>query len=457
MQPRPAGTKAKTTSKREEPTADEAKAIARDAFVFGLPLVYIATTGDVMTYTTAPRPPIAPLNQFAHFRELPDASNKEVVGLNVDTLYSLATLDLTRDPIVLSIPDMGKRWWLMQLLDAWNDVFAAPGTRTVGGKGGNFAIVGPSWRGKLPGGLTEYRADTNLVIIGGRTYTAGKDDDDDVHRLQDQYRLTPLSRWGTRYEPPTSVALKRGVDAATPVPKQVFAMSAEQFFSRLNELLPGNPARSADAPIVGRMAKLGIGAGLKFSMDRFSPEVRQVIEQGVALGQEVIRDAEATMGEEVNGWQLARDLGRYGTRYARRAAWTFFAVGGNLLEDAFYPFSLEDADGNTLTGEHAYVLRFAKDQVPPVDAFWSLTLYDADSYLAANPIDRYARGDRDELQLDADGSLTLYIQRESPGTGKDDNWLPAPSGAFKLALRLYGPKPQVTDGTWVPPAIRRVS
>ncbi len=166
---------------------------------------------------------------------------------------------------------------------------------------------------------------------------------------------------------------------------------------------------------------------------------------------------ESKMGEMVNGWQVARDLGRYGTKYTYRAAWTYFGVGGNLVEDALYPLTLVDADGNRLTGANKYELHFAKGENPPVDAFWSITMYDKDSYLVDNPINRYAVGDRSKMKVGEDGSLTIYIQNESPGKGKESNWLPSPKENFKLAMRLYVPKKQVIDGTWKPPAVQKVS
>ena len=249
----------------------EARALAQEAWVFGMPLVYIEKQIDALTHVTKPQGVFAPINQFAHFREFPDASNKSIVGLNVDTLYSLGQLDLAQGPMVLSIPEMGNRFWLMQIVDAWNNVPHAPGSRTVGGKGGNFAIVGPGWTGTLPAGLKELRIPTNLVMIGGRTYTASKDDYAAVHALQDQYRLVPLSEWGKAYSPPTDVPLKPGVDAKTPVPTQVLAMSPEAFFGRFNALLVANPPEPADPATMARIAGLGIAPGVLFSMAAFSP------------------------------------------------------------------------------------------------------------------------------------------------------------------------------------------
>jgi hypothetical protein len=304
--------------------------------------------------------------------------------------------------------------------------------------------------------LTEIKCDTCLTIIGGRTYTAGPGDYAAVHALQDHYRLTPLSRWGMAYTPPASVPVKAEVDAATPPPKQVVAMPAETYFARLSALLVDNPPRPADAPVLARMARLGIVPGSRFTIDRYTPDVREAIEDGKRTGQKEVEDGHARMGEKVGGWQLARDLGRYGTKYAYRATWTFYAVGGNLVEDAFYPTTSQDGDGNTLIGSNAYRLRFTKEQLPPVNAFWSLTMYDAESYLVPNPLNRYALGDRSPLRYDDDGSLTFFIQHESPGGDKEANWLPAPTGAIFLALRLYWPKESVADGTWNPPAVEKV-
>jgi hypothetical protein len=434
---------------------EEARTLAQEAWVFGMPLVYIATQIDTVTHVAKPQGSFAPINQFAHYREFPDASNKTVVGLNVDTLYSLASLDLAQGPIVLSVPDMGNRFWLMQLVDAWNNVPHAPGSRTLGGKGGNFAIVGPAWTGTLPTGLTELRIPTDLVLLGGRTYTAGKEDYAAVHALQDQYRLVPLSEWGKAYTPPTDVPLKPGVDTSTSVPAQMLAMPPEAFFSRLNALLVTNPPEPADPATMARIARLGIAPGEPFSMTAFTPEVRKAIEEGVAAGQRQMQ--ETTRGKEVNGWEITLDMGRYGTNYPYRASWTFYGIGGNLAEDAVYPLASKDGDGAALNGANKYILHFSKDEIPPVNAFWSLTMYDAESYLVPNAIDRYALGDRSRMKFGDDGSLTMYIQSQSPGADQQANWLPAPKeGDFRVALRLYAPKKEVADGTWSPPAVKRV-
>src|SRR5262245_3261163 len=247
-----------------------------------------------MTNVAKPERGRAPFNQFDHHRDFPDAKNNKIVGMNLDTLYSFANLDLTNEPMVLVVPPMdGGRWWIMQIIDTWNDVPAAPGSRTHGGKGGAFVIVGPNYKGELPAGLEVLRCDTSIAMLGGRTFSSGPSDLPAVHKIQDQYRLIPLSAWngpGTKYAPPETVPVKPGVDAKTPVPAQVFKLPAEQFFDRLAAQLVNNPARPADAPIMARLAKLGVTPGAKFQMSAFDAETRKAIEDGVLAGQKAVRD-----------------------------------------------------------------------------------------------------------------------------------------------------------------------
>jgi hypothetical protein len=263
--------------------------------------------------------------------------------------------------------------------------------------------------------------------------------------------------WGTDYRPPVDVPVKPGVDAANTIPAQVMGMSPEVFFNRLATLLVDNPPRQADAPTVAQLAKLGIEPGVEFKLSDFDPEIQAAINAGFADGWKELQSYRDKMGEKINGWQVTYDLGRYGTKYAYRAAWTFMAIGGLLVEDALYPLAREDGDGERLTGANNYTLHFSKEQIPPVDAFWSLTVYDDESLLVANPIDRYSLSSRDEMNYAEDGSLTIYLQQESPGKDKAANWLPAPKGEIGfLALRLYVPKQKVIDRVWKPPPVMKV-
>ena len=435
----------------------QGRKISKDSFLFGLPLVYIALSSDVATNVPEPQGTRAPINQFAHYRTFPDASNREVVGFNLDTLYSFAWIDLSEEPLILSVPEMGDRYWNMMVLNAWNDVEAAPGSRTLGSKGGTFAIIGPNWKGYIPKEITEYRVSTNISAVAGRTYTSGEADDlAAANALQDQFILTPLGKWGMDYEPPANVPIKPGVDASKTIPAQVMGMSAEVFFNRFAMLLANNPPYEADDPIVAQLTKLGIEPGVEFKLSNYTPEIQTAINAGYMEGWKELETYKDKMGEKINGWMLTLDLGRYGTKYAYRAIWTFSAVGGNLAEDAIYPLAREDGEGQKLTGTNDYTLHFSKEEIPPVDAFWSLTIYDNESFLVANSINRYSLSSRDEMNYGEDGSLTIYIQQESPGKDKEANWLPAPSGEIGyLALRLYDPKKQALDGKWKPQPVMK--
>ncbi len=435
---------------------DEAKAIAQEAWIFGMPLVYIEIQIDTATHVSKVDKGHAPINQFVHYRAFPDASNRTVVGFNVDTLYSLAhvgSVERTDGPV-------GAGHGEAVLGDADH--------RRVEQRAACSGFPHGRQQGRS---LRDRWADVEGHTTSGRDRTARADEPGDDRRAH-VYRRTrrlrrgpcaarpvqvgPLSSWGKQYTPPDNVPLKEGVDAKTPVPKQVLALSPEDFFNRLNRLLVTNPPEPDDPKTMARLATLGIAPGATFRMDAFTPEVRKAIEAGVADGIKVMR--ETVRGKVVNGWQIALDMGRYGTKYTYRAGWTFFGVGGNLPEDAVYPFAELDGDGKPFNGANKYRLHFTKAEIPPVDAFWSLTMYDDDAYLVANPINRYALGDRSHLTFDADGGLTLYIQSDSPGKDKESNWLPAPKDAgFKLALRLYAPKKEVADGTWAPPPVKRAS
>ncbi len=432
----------------------DARELARDAYIFGLPPVFIEMQIDALTHVARVDAIRAPINQFKHHNERPDPANRNHVGFNVDMLYSLAELDLAQGPIVLSVPPMGDRYWLMQLVDAWNNVPHAPGSRTRGGRGGTFAITGPGWRGTLPAGMVELPMPTTLAMLAGRTYTAGGDDLPEARALQEQYALVPLASWGRPYSPPVDVPLKSGVDDATPVPQQIVALAPDEFFRRLNRLLVRNPPSDADRPTMARLARLGIVAGAGFSMEPFDADVRKALADGVTEARQLIRDT--PRGRRVNGWDITLDMGRYGVNYRYRAAWTFFGVGGNLAEDAVYPTVTVDADGEPLDGARRYVVRFSREQIPPVNALWSIAIFDADAFLVRNPIDRYALSDRSGLRYESDGSLTIYVQRDAPGRDRAANWLPSPrEGGMILALRLYSPKRSVIDGVWAPPPVMK--
>ncbi len=439
-----------------ELTAERARDLSEQAYTYGYPLVLMHVTEQVSTNVSAPEGVAAPVNQFAHLRAFPDASFREIVRPNLDTFYSIAWLDLSAGPMVLSAPAAGDRYYMLPMLDGWTNVFASPGNRTTGTEPGSWAIVGPGWAGELPDGMSRIDAPTDMVWILGRTQVNGESDYEAVHRFQDQLQLIPLNSWGdTSYTPPESVPVAAGVDREMPPPDQVDAMDARTFFATLAELMESNPPAAADAETVAEFAAIGLRPGEGFQLSE-EPEIAAAIEQGVADARRRIAETTLELGEVRNGWSyMLEGIGTYGTAYLQRAAVGLYGLGANLPEDAVYPGAQADSDGAPFSGEHRYLMHFAADQLPPVKAFWSLTLYDERGYLVENPIDRYALGDRDPLALNNDGSLDLLIQREAPEDGKS-NWLPSPEGPFGLLLRLYRPEQAVLDGSWSAPAVRRL-
>lgn len=439
-----------------EPPSDEAmKGLSAEVFTYAYPLVLMDVTREVMTAKT-------PVNVFSHMRAFPDASFTDVVSPNADTLYSIAWLDLAQEPVVLSVPDSGGRYYLMPLLDAWTNVFASPGKRTTGTRRGAFAIVGPQWHGTLPRGVREIRSPTAMAWLIGRTQTNGRADYAAVHRLQDQYRLVPLSTWqkgqkalngqkrgGAR---PAPRALQ--ADTGAPPVEQVAAMDAQAFFSHFAALLPANPPAVADAPMVEKMRRLGLEPGKPFVTTVLEPSTARAVQEGATAALAAIRTG--ARGKGSSGWSMARDLGSYGTDYGKRAAVAWVGLGANLPQDALYPSTRVDAEGRPLAGANRYVLHFDKGQLPPAKAFWSLTLYNDKQAFVANPIHRYTIGSRDRLRCNADGSLDIYIQHERPVAAMLPNWLPAPPDAFHLMLRAYWPQPAMLEGKWMPPAVRRL-
>jgi hypothetical protein len=439
------------------PAGEDAAKLFAEAYVYGLPLVLMDTTRLARTAVPKADDHRAPANQFTHSQKFPDPTFTAVVSPNADTLYSSAWLDLSKGPVVMRLPETGNRYYLMQLLDAWTNTFACPGTRTTGNGPGEFAVVGPGWKGELPPGVKELRSPTDLVWLLGRTQTNGPGDYEAVHAVQQRYKLTPLSDYGRPYTPPDDVPVPPGVDAKTPPLEQVSRMEPAAFFARLNALMKDNPPAAEDAAILGRLAAVGVAPGKPFDPKQLDPAVAAGLARGVqAARQRLTTGARLAHGSSVNGWEIARNFGRYETNYPFRALIATLALGANLPEDALYPRARLDSDGRPLAGAGRYVIRFPKGQLPPVNAFWSVTLYNAKQAFVDNPINRYAVGDRDPLKLDNDGSLTLYVQHDSPGKDKEANWLPAPKDEFNLFMRLYWPKKEALDGTWKPPPIKRV-
>jgi hypothetical protein len=437
----------------------EAQQIAYDGTVYGFPLVIMDLTRQVFTAVPEPCPDGAPVNQFGNKKTFPDATFVTVVRPNADTLYSAAWVDTAKEPFILSVPDTQGRYYMMPLMNYWTDVFASPGSRTTGTVAGDYSVTGPNWSGTLPSGVTEIKAPTRWVWIIGRFACTGSSDYENVWKIQNQLKLTPLSAWGTDYTPPANVPVNPSVNTKISPLDQLLAMDASTYFSHVCQLMVENPPYEADAPLLAELAEIGIKPGVDYKtyFSGLDNDIKSAIQTGY---QSALTDIPLTnLGNIKNGWQMVYGTGDYGTNYILRAAIAYQGLGANLNDDAVCPVTFVDSDGEKFSSDNKYILHFNKDEIPPVYGFWSLSMYNDKMLFAENPINRYSLGSLSDPPLitNPDGSIDIYIQRDSPDSAKVPNWLPAPaSGGFSLTLRLYWPKQQVLDKSWVPPAVQLV-
>jgi len=446
-----------------EAAAKEKEALdtAVDAYVYAYPLVTMEYTRRVSTNFAAPEGDRAPMGQFAKLREYPNASFRAVTAPNADTLYTVIWLDVSKEPWIISIPDMKGRYALFPMLDGWTTVFQVPGKRTTGTRPQKYAVTGPGWTGTLPAGVTEYKSPTGMVWLLGRIYCTGTPEDyKAVHALQDQMSAVPLSSYGKPYKPEPGT-VDPNIDTKTAVREQVNNLDAASYFKVFAELLKTNPPTADDAPMVAKLAKIGIVPGQDFDASKVDPAVAKGLqgapkpaqEKIMAWFKEAAKAGDATFSD---GWFFSTKTGIYGTNYIQRALITAIGLGANRPQDAVYPTSEADADGKPYNGANKYVMHFDKGAMPPVDGFWSLTMYNGEFFFVDNPLNRYNVSSRSKFKTNPDGSVDVYIQNESPGKDKEANWLPAPKDKFVLMLRLYWPKekpPSIIDGSWkIPPA-----
>jgi hypothetical protein len=438
-------------------SAQEVQEIAASAYIYAYPLIIMELTRRVGTNVADIRQfGKAPMNQFGSLPAFPDATFTDVVRPNADTLYSFIWFDVSNEPLLISVPDSGGRYYLLPMLDMWTDVFESTGKRTTGTGAQILAIAGPRWQGQLPIEARVIRSPTAIGWMIGRTQTNGKADYDAVHKFQAGLSATPLSQWGKSYQP-GAATINSEWDMKTPPVTQVERLSAAEFFSLFAELTKVNPPHANDYPILNQMQRIGIEPGKPFAFDKVSVEVQRALTEAGPLALAKIKARFLRSGVASSGWRTnLTAIGTYGADYLSRAGVAFAGLGANTIEDAVYPSAVTDGEGKSFSSANRYTLHFSKDQLPPVRGFWSLTMYNEKQLFAANPIDRFAIGDRDKLVFNPEGSLDLYIQRESPGKDRESNWLPAPaSGPFTMNLRLYWPKAEVLDGTWMPPGVKR--
>ncbi|OJU85256.1 MAG: hypothetical protein BGO11_18550 [Solirubrobacterales bacterium 70-9] len=431
--------------------SDDLRSLGAEAYIYLYSLVMMEATRRQMTNADPEaRPGMGPPNQFHHIRQFPAADFRAVVRPNFDTLYSSAWIDLRGGPVRVVAPDTDDRYYMLPMLDMWTDVFANPGKRTTGTGAQEFVLVGPgSHSSSAPVGATVIKAPTPWVWLIGRIQTNGPADYAAVNAVQDGLAVEPLGEL-------PAFAVDPDADTATEPLRLVNAMNAVEYFSYAAGPLAEHPPHATDFSVLARIAALGIVPGEKFDPGRFDDAGLERLEAGIEDAKHAMAGGVAGLGRAANGWtSTVEGIGVYGNGYLKRALVAEMGLGANPPEDAVYPLLLADADGKPIDGDNDYVVHFEPDALPPVAAFWSITMYDAEGFQVANELDRFAIGDRDPLAYNDDGSLDIYVQRENPGPERESNWLPAGPGPSGITMRLYAPARPVLSGTWAPPPVRR--
>lgn len=432
----------------------------KEAYEFGFPLMVMYATQQVGTNVDKVYDKgriAAPINQVSSATQFPDDKFRDVVRPNNDTYYSSASLDLKSEPMVLQIPNTNGRYALFPMLDAWTNVFFSPGKRTTGTDAQSYLITGPGWTGEVPANMKQVKSPTNMVWLIGRIQVNSVNDGATaVKKIQDGIKLFPLSALGKTYVAPTG-KIDPNIPQKTPN-DIVLGMSVVDYFNQLNKLMVDNPPFAADTNMMQKLAPLGIAPGGTFDTSKLSAAIRDSIKLIPAWAKNDMIANGLSESKPVNGWSVVSGLGDYKTNYPYRAGIAFGGLGANLDADAIYPASMTDIDGDPYDGsKHKYIWHIDAGKEPPANAFWSLTMYDSDGFLCANPIKRFAIGDRNPLKKNNDGSIDIYIQKDNPGKDKESNWLPAPDGLFNLLLRVYWPKEEMINRSWTAPGVKKQS
>ena len=438
-------------------TPAEARAIAKEAYIYGFPMVdhyriqysYFQNKDDP-NYK-------APWNQLINIPRVYTPEDTAIQTPNSDTPYSFIGMDLRTEPLVLTVPKIEKnRYFSVQLIDAYTFNFAYIGSRTTGNDGGNYLIAGPLWKGETPKGIKQViRSETQFVFAVYRTQLFSPDDMDNVKKIQAGYKVQPLSAFQGEPAPKAAPA----IDFIRPLTPEAQRTSPE-FYNILDFVLQFCPTHPSERELMARFARIGIGDGRSFDVNKLSPEMRTALEKGMADALTEFAALQKQINEKtVTSGQLFGTREYLKNNYLYRMGGAVNGIYGNSEAEAIYPVLALDSEGNKPDGSNKYTLRFAKGQLPPVNAFWSITMYRMPEILLVdNPIDRYLLNSTmlDQFKFDADGGLTLYLQNESPGKDKEPNWLPAPKGWFMPVIRLYWPREEALDGRWSAPQLQRV-
>jgi hypothetical protein len=443
------------------PSIEETKAIAEEGFIYGLPIVMNYAVQYAFAVDRDSGQFKAPVNQIHNEASVFTYKDTAVITPNSDTPYSMLWLDLRAEPMVLSVPAVDKkRYYSVQLADSNTYNYAYIGSRATGNEAGDYLVVGPDWKGETPPGIKKvFRSDTQFAPAAYRTQLFNPQDMANVAKVQAGYKVQPLSAYVHQPAPPAAAAID--------FPKIDKDMVKTGFFQYLDFALQFIPAAPEEEAIRAKLARIGIGPGKTFDFKDLSVEHKAAVALGMKDGDEKIAAAVASTGKNQNGWLVGGlaggDRAFFGGDWLKRAAVAKAGIYANSPAEAMYPLTRKDINGEPLDGsKHNYTLTFAKGQFPPVNAFWSVTMYDGKSQLLIeNPINRYLINSPmvPGMTKNPDGSLTMYIQNKSPGKAKEANWLPAPAGPIYMVMRLYWPKtepPSIlppSEGTWEPPGV----
>ena len=390
---------------------------------------------------------------------LVNASFTDVVRPNADTLYSSVFIDLNKEPLVLQVPPISDRYYTLQFLDAYTNNFMYIGTLTNVTSGSNYLISGPDWKGTVPSGMTEeIKSPTNFVWIVGRILINGPQDVSNVRLLQDKLILSPLSIFGQNTTSSQSVSTETNTSKQVPVGPQpvLIPKTGITIYDEISKDMTDNPPYQYDSDVISKFKLIGIGSGLKPSQSK-NETITEALKYGIERGEGLIDEKVKNLGTVINGWAVNMKSGNYSTDYLLRAGVAKTGLGANIPEEAVYPITYVDGNGTKLTGAHKYVLHFDKNLIPPVDGFWSITMYNSKDYFVDNPLNRYVIGDRTPgLKYNNDGSLDIFIQHDNPRIDRESNWLPAPPDTFSLVMRLYVPHDIILKGEYQVPPVQMV-
>lgn len=423
-----------------------------DAYLFGYPLVLMdATRLDMKNLYDGN----ADNNEIHHLRELPNHEFRSVVRPNNDTLYSIVWFDLRDQPQVIAAPDMGENYYVLPFMDAWTNVFSSVGTRTTGNLAKQFVLVGPDWKGSTPAALHRIDSPTNMVWMIARTEVKDLTDPQTVFNLQDEFRITDLAGWqkGEWKTPSLERPRLPAEDSKLSPPQWVASLDSNQFFNEFSKLFVEQYPTVDDQPALENLKKLGIVAGENFSANPFKA---WIMDRAIRIAHEKLVETSAHRQPNEDNWFVIREgIGRYAQDYKTRAFVAMFGLGALPPEEASYPNTRHDSSQQVLSGKHRYRIRWNNDELPPVGAFWSLTIYDSAGYMIENSINRYRLGSNNELNWNTDGSLQLQLQNTAPDT-QGANWLPVPEDEFNMVLRMYWPDESFLQGQWQLPIIERL-